>query len=201
MVHTGRTWWWRTAAVVAVLAAALWVTRVHWLRGIGEFLVRAEAPNTADVVIVLAGDGYGHRLMHGVGLVRQGYAPLAIVDGPRAAYGNSEADLAVAWAAAQGVPREILSPLRMGARSTVVEVLTLNRELERRKVKKALVVTSNFHTRRARAVFERYGLKGVQFTMVAARDEDFDPQNWWRSRDAKKVVLLEYAKLVNWWVE
>lgn len=187
--------------VAAALVTAIWAGRGWWLRGIGEFLVRGEEPQRADLVVVLAGDGYGHRLMKAVELVRGGYAPLVLVDGPRISYGSHESDLAVAWAAKQGVPREILAPLPMRARSTVVEVQALNPELERRGVKKALIVTSNFHTRRARAVFNQFGLKSIQYTVIAARDEDFDPADWWRSREAKKTVLLEYAKLLNWWLE
>ncbi len=83
----------------------------------------------------------------------------------------------------------------------MTEVKALNTELERRGVKKALIVTSNFHTRRARAVFNYFGLKGTQYILIASRDEDFDPANWWQSREAKKTLLLEYAKLVNWWLE
>jgi len=192
---------WRKWVVAAALVAVIWAGRGWWLRGIGDFLVESDEPQRADIVVVLAGDGYGHRLMKGVELVRQGYAPLVLVDGPRGAYGYNEGELAVGWAVKQGVPREILAPLPMRARSTVREVQALNVELERRGVRKALVVTSNFHTRRARRVFNRFGLQSIQYTMIAARDEDFDPADWWQSRDAKKTVLMEYAKLINWWLE
>jgi len=195
-----RSGWWKWVLLV-VLAGGVWVSRSWWLTGVGEFLVRGQEPRQADVVIVLAGDGYGHRLLKGAELVRGGYAPLLLVDGPYLAYGVSEADLAGAWGVRQGVPREIMALLPMRVRSTVEEVQFLNQELGRRGVKRALVVTSNFHTRRARAVLERFGLKDVEYTVVAARDEDFDPKDWWRSRNAKKVLFLEYAKLVNWWLE
>jgi uncharacterized SAM-binding protein YcdF (DUF218 family) len=192
---------WRRWAALAALAAGVWLSRAYWLRGIGEFLVRAEAPQRADVVVVLAGDGNGLRLLRALELVRQGYAPLILITGPYAPYGYNEAEMAIAWATRRGTPQEILVPVRMRARSTVAEVQNLNPELERRGVKKAIVVTSSFHTRRARAVLNRFGLPGVQFLVIAAPDEDFDPKDWWHSRDAKKVVLLEYAKLVNWWIE
>jgi uncharacterized SAM-binding protein YcdF (DUF218 family) len=196
-----RRWRWRRWAALAALAAGVWLSRGYWLRGIGEFLVRAEKPQRADVVVVLAGDGNGLRLLRALELVREGYAPLILIDGPYAAYGYNEAEMAISWAIRQGTPKEILVPVRMRARSTVAEVRNLNPELERRGVKKAIVVTSNFHTRRARAVLNRYGLRGIQFTVVEAPDEDFNPKDWWHSREAKKVVLLEYAKLVNWWLE
>lgn len=192
---------WRKWVVAAALVAVIWASRGWWLRGIGDFLVESEEPQRADIVVVLAGDGYGHRLLKGVELVRGGYAPLVLLDGPLTAYGYNEGELAAGWAVKQGVPQEILATLPIRARSTVTEVEALNAELERRGVKKALVVTSNFHTRRARAVLNRFGLKSIQYIVIAARDEDFDPADWWQSRDAKKTVLLEYAKLANWWLE
>jgi uncharacterized SAM-binding protein YcdF (DUF218 family) len=192
---------WRLVAAAAVLVAGVWFSRAWWLRETGEFLVKSEAPQKADVVVVLAGDGYGHRLLRAVELVRQGHAPIIVVDGPYTAYEHNEAELAVNWAVRRGVPREILHPLPMPVRSTVDEVKRLNGELERRGVKKALVVTSNYHTRRVRAVLNRFGLKSIQYRVISAPDEFFDPQNWWESRDAKKTVLLEYSKLMNWWLE
>jgi uncharacterized SAM-binding protein YcdF (DUF218 family) len=200
-VKQARRFRWRRWAAVAALGALVWLGRTWWLRGMGEFLVRGEAPQKSDVAVVLAGDGYGHRLMRAVDLVRQGYAPIILVDGPLVAYGHNEAEMAIEWAIRQGVPREILAPAPMRARSTVAEVCNLNEELGRRGVKRALIVTSNFHTRRARQVFHRYGRKDIQYIVVASPDEDFDPADWWRSRDAKKVLLLEYAKLLNWWLE
>jgi uncharacterized SAM-binding protein YcdF (DUF218 family) len=196
-----RRWRWRRWVALLALAAAVWLSRAYWLRGIGEFLVRAEEPQRADAIAVLAGDGNGLRLLKALDLVRQGFAPLILITGPYAAYGNNEADMAIDWAVRRGASKEILAPVRMRARSTVAEVQNLNPELGRRGLKKVVVVTSNFHTRRARAVLNRYGLPGVQFIVVASPDEDFDPKDWWHSREAKKVVLLEYAKLVNWWIE
>lgn len=192
---------WRKWVVAAALMAVIWASRGWWLRGIGDFLVKSEEPQRADIVVVLAGDGYGHRLMKAVELVRRGYAPLVILDGPQVAYGHNEGEMAAGWAMKQGVPREILAPLPMRSRSTVAEVQALNVELERRGVKKALIVTSNFHTRRARAVFNHFGPRSIQYIVIASPDEDFDPADWWQSRDAKKTVLTEYAKLVNWWLE
>ncbi|HEV2112670.1 MAG TPA: hypothetical protein VGR50_00900, partial [Terriglobales bacterium] len=57
-----------------------------------------------------------------------------------------------------------------------------------------------YHTRRARSVFRRYASRDIQYLFVAAPDEDFTPEDWWHSRDAEKVVFLEYAKLFDWWL-
>jgi uncharacterized SAM-binding protein YcdF (DUF218 family) len=198
-----RTRWSRLARgllVLATLALAVYLSRPLWLTAIGSFLVQEDPLEKADVAIVLAGDGYGHRLMKAVELVRLGYAKQVLVDGPFTAYGYDEAEMAVGYAIKQGVPREILVPVSMRVRSTVAEAGAIDAELRKRGLASALVVTSNFHTRRARAVFRKYGSPGIRYAVIAARDEDFAPENWWQSRDAQKVLFFEYAKLVAWWL-
>ncbi len=191
---------WGKWLLVPVLAAALYGGRHVWLREMGEFLVKADPPQPADIVVVLAGDGYGHRIMKGVELAQQGYVKLVLVDGPVGAYDFNEADLAIQFATRRGAPKELLVPFPMKARSTMAEAQIVDRELRRRQVHKALIVTSTYHTRRTRSVFRRYGSPGIQYVVVAAPDQDFEPQGWWLSRDAEKLVFLEYVKLFNWWL-
>ena len=180
--------------------AALYLSRAIWLRQMGEFLVRADAPRPAEVAVVLAGDGYGHRILKAIEFYRQGYVKQVIVDGPKGWYGFDEADLAIRFAVDRGAPREIFVPLTMKSRSTLAEARAVDAELRKRNVHKALIVTSNFHTRRSRAIFRREGSKDIQYLVVSAPDEDFAPEDWWRSRDAQKVLFMEYVKLVNWWL-
>ncbi|HYM11231.1 MAG TPA: YdcF family protein [Bryobacterales bacterium] len=186
--------------LAVALVAALYLGRTLWLRGIGEFLVRAEPPQAADLGVVLAGDGYGHRILKGVELVRQGYVRQLLVDGPRGMYGFDESQLAIHYAVDEGAPPGIFIPFPIQARSTVAEARMVDAELRKRGVHKALIITSNFHTRRAGSVFRHFGSAGIQYIVVAAPDEDFAPGDWWRSREAQKVVFFEYAKLFHWWL-
>jgi len=57
--------------------------------------------------------------------------------------------------------------------------------------KKVLLVTSNYHTRRADYIFERTLPRGTELRVIAARDMDYDPDNWWRSRMGVKIFLHE----------
>src|SRR5712692_6005668 len=191
----------RWVILLLVLVAAIYASRSFWLRQMGLFLVSAEAPEPAEIAVVLAGDAYGHRIIKAVDLVRQGYVKEVLVDGPRGYYDFDESKLAIQFAVDRGAPREIFTPLRMRARSTVTEVKTVDAELQKRRIRKALVVTSNFHTRRARSVFRRFGSPNIRYVMVEAPDEDFRPEDWWRTRDAQKVFVIEYLKLLDWWWE
>jgi hypothetical protein len=35
--------------------------------------------------------------------------------------------------------------------------------------------------------------------VIAARDEFFDPDNWWHNREARKVFVLEWLKTIASW--
>ena len=84
---------WLAALVIAlaiVVATAPW-----WLGASGRFLVKADGPAPADMVVVLAGDFSGNRILTAGDLVRRGLAPHALVSGPSGAYGMHESDLAI----------------------------------------------------------------------------------------------------------
>lgn len=190
---------WRVLLALAVLAGLLYAGRPWWLRAVGRFLIQEDAPEKADLAVVLAGDGYGRRVLKGVELAQQGYVARLLVDGPAGYYDSNEADLAIQFAVNRGARPDIMIPLHMRATSTVDEARIVDRELRQRRAAKALVITSNYHTRRARAVFRKYGSPGIEYRFVASPDEYFNPDDWWRSREAEKILLIEYLKLLAWW--
>jgi uncharacterized SAM-binding protein YcdF (DUF218 family) len=62
-----------------------------------------------------------------------------------------------------------------------------------------LLVTSNYHTRRAANLF-RAAAPDLTFIPIAAPDQDFSPDSWWRSRQGQKTFLMEWEKTVAVWV-
>jgi uncharacterized SAM-binding protein YcdF (DUF218 family) len=188
----------RWLAAVAVLALILFVTRSLWLAALGGLLVESQEPFQAEMVVVLAGDQTGHRILKGGELIRQGYAPKALMSGPKCCYDRSESDLAISFAVQHGYPLDWFIPLPNSARSTVEEARVIMAELERRHVRRFLLVTSNFHTRRAASVYRRLASPG-SFRVVAAFNPDFSPGGWWHSREGRKEFLLEWLKTVAYW--
>jgi uncharacterized SAM-binding protein YcdF (DUF218 family) len=187
-------------AAAALLLAAAVAGHSLWLGAIGRFLVRAEAPQTADAVLVLAGDGYGHRILRGAELVRQGFAPRAFVSGPLGFYGSHECDLAIPFAVARGYPESYFVPLANQARSTREEARLTVPELRRRGVRKLLLVTSDYHTRRAGTIFRNLA-SGMTIVVAASTDNDFDAGRWWTTREGRKCVFFELTKTVAEWFE
>lgn len=89
----------------------------------------------------------------------------------------------------------------MEADSTIEEAQIVDDELTRQGVSKALVVTSDFHTRRSRSLFAARGSGKVKYVFVASPYPEFDPEAWWHSRQGTKTLFLEYLKTVYTWFE
>lgn len=183
-------------AAPVVLLAAIVAFYPYLLRAAGRFLNSSEPPAPADAVVVLAGDAHGNRIMKGCDLVRQGYAPIALVSGPSGNYGYHESELAIAFAVKQGCRPEWFAAVPNQCKSTRDEAVMFNSELRRRGVRQYLLVTSTYHTRRAGRLF-RTEIPGLGVRVVAARDVEFDPDTWWHSREARKIFVFEWIKTVT----
>jgi len=176
---------------LAGLLILIFLTRSLWLPAFGYALVHDEAPAKADIAVVLAGDFYGHRI------VKAG--ELVLVSGPAGAYGLHECDLAIPFAVRQGFPAEWFIAFPNHAHSTREEAVAILEELQRRNVKSFLLVTSDYHTARARRIFlsaERTSGFVPQIRTVASRDEFFAPDSWWRNRESQKTAFFEWTKTV-----
>jgi uncharacterized SAM-binding protein YcdF (DUF218 family) len=180
----------------AVLVAAVFHTRV--LAGLAGYLEQDSAPAKADLAYVLAGDGSGHRIFKAGDLVRQGYAPEALIGGPAGTYGFYECDLAIPFAVKAGYPASYFERFPMGAHSTREEAQAVVAEFRRRGVKRVLLVTSNYHTRRSGGIFRAVAPE-IEFIVVGAPDEHFTARGWWHDREAEKTFVIEWLKTVAGW--
>jgi uncharacterized SAM-binding protein YcdF (DUF218 family) len=161
-------------------------------------LIREDRPAPADAIVVLAGDGFGNRILKAAELVRNGYAPLVLVSGPEGLYGFNEAELAIPYAERAGYPASWFLPVPHSYTSTSGEAQALAPELRRRGVRTCLLVTSDYHTRRAGRIF-RAAAPEIRFYVIAAPYPNFHPDSWWRSREGLKIVFLEWEKTIASW--
>ena len=190
----------RTAALAAVAAlAAAVLLHAPILTAAASYLVSEDGPSRADAVLVLAGDGYGHRILTGAELARQGYAPKVYVSGPAGMYGRHECDLAIPFAVAQGYRESSFVHAENNARSTREEAAAVIGMLRRAGARTILLVTSDYHTRRAGRTFRR-AAPDLRFLVVAAPDEYFHANSWWRIREGQKTFLFEWEKTVAAWL-
>jgi uncharacterized SAM-binding protein YcdF (DUF218 family) len=188
--------WFLLAVVLILLAVA---TRGLWLSALGGYLIRDEAPAQADIIVVLAGDYFGNRILTAGDLVRRGLAPKALVSGPGDVYGVHESDLAVAFAVRHGFPESYFVPFPNDSKSTAAEADAVIPELRKLHAHQIEIVTSNFHTRRAGNIY-RSRAGDLEFHLVAAPDPYFSADGWWKNREGRKTFLVEWEKTVATWL-
>lgn len=177
--------------VVAVFAVRWQAT----LTGLGSFLVDSQPPQRADLIVVLGGDFWGPRVLTGAELARLGYAPIAVFSGPPY-YGQSQGELAVDFLVKNGYPREILEVFANQAHSTIAEANVLRGELARRRVKRVLLVTSSYHSRRATIVLTLF-CPGVEFISIPASDPHYQAAGWWNDQSSRHLFFSEWTKIAG----
>jgi uncharacterized SAM-binding protein YcdF (DUF218 family) len=96
----------------------------------------------------------------------------------------------------RGVPKERIVPFPQDADDTREEAEALKTLVAQKGWKSVIIVTSNYHTRRARYIFRKVFPSDVKIAMASARDADFDPSNWYQHRRAVKRFQHEVLGLL-----
>ena len=184
--------------LVAGLVLIAIVLHAQILGALGALLVQEGPPQKADAALVLAGDSGGYRILTAAQLVRDGFVPKVLVSGPDGNYGLHECDLAIPFAVKHGYLESYFVHVEHSARSTVAEAQAVLPVIRRMGLKRIIVVTSNFHTRRAGSIFRKLA-QVLIILVVAAPDENFTPDGWWHNREGQKTFLVEWEKtFANW---
>jgi hypothetical protein len=147
--------------------------------------------------VVLAGESEV-RPARGADLLSRGYAPIMILNVPdvEKVYGWSQPELASRFI--QHLPHaERIRICPILGRSTKTESSDVRSCLQGVPGKRILLVTSDFHTRRALSIFSKQD-PNHSYTIAAA----FDPRefgvDWWQRRQWAKTNFYEWIRLL-WW--
>ena len=99
-----------------------------------------------------------------------------------------------------GVPMESIVKFPQRAANTREEAEALKGLVANRGWRRVLIVTSNYHTRRTRFIFDRVFPSNVTVRVSAAHDSEFDPAHWWEARLGVKLFSGELVGyVVAWW--
>jgi uncharacterized SAM-binding protein YcdF (DUF218 family) len=181
----------------AGLAVCLIVLILLGLRHAGPALV-VNQPQRSEVILLLAGDENDTRYWKGIELLRAGYAPRMLVDAHTdgISYGRTPAEMTEEFIrrSAGGLPVHVC-PSR--GTSTLQELRSAAVCLQPIAPHKILLVTSDYHTRRALAIARRV-YPGYSWSVAAANSGLLSTPRWWTDRQTAKDVLLEWQKMV-WW--
>jgi DUF218 domain len=188
MVRRSRTLWMFVGLALAGLA-------LLFAGNAGRMLV-VDDPQSADVIVVLAGET-DYRPKLGLKLLDQGYGKKLIIDVPGAQeiYQYTQVQLA----------QNYFGSLPEAKSITICSIRGLSTKDESRDVEKCLgpgerrilIVTSDYHTRRALGIFQ-YELRDRTFSVAAAHDAQEYGVDWWRHREWAKTCFDEWLKLL-WW--
>jgi uncharacterized SAM-binding protein YcdF (DUF218 family) len=186
---------------ILIFFLALYLVRHPVFRLMAESWVIEDPLDKADVLIVLRGDNfYADRATRAAELFREGKAPLVVASGTRLRPIAGTAELTEHDLVERGVPKDKILRFPHDADSTKEEAEALAKLAKTKKWHKAIVVTSNYHTRRARYIFRRVFPRDIEIRVASARDGDFDPENWWEKRKSTKLFVREIAGMVvNIW--
>lgn len=181
--------------VVALLAGALFVAYRPILTAVGRFLIVQDPLDRADVIVVLSGGHRDERVRQAAELYHKRYARLVLLSGGEEMVGISIPEIQRRQALGYGIPGSGLL-FETGSTSTAEQARYLRPILEGRGVKRAIVVTSSFHTRRTRYLFRKlFSGSPVEIRVYPVQQDVFSPDEWWtRDKDTEELVL-EYLKL------
>ncbi len=179
---------------LVILCAFLYLVRRPILRFVGESWIVEDADSKADALIVLSDDNfYADRATRAAELFREGKAPIVVASGRRLRPMAGIAELMEHDLVERGVPKDKIVRLAHDADNTQEEAEALTKLAAQRKWHSVIVVTSNYHTRRARYIFRRVFPQGIEVRVASAHDGDFDPQHWWEKRKSVKRLTREFA--------
>ncbi|MEK6238626.1 MAG: YdcF family protein [Planctomycetales bacterium] len=191
----------RLGAVLA-LAGGFYVFHGSLLPPVARWLNVGEAPRETDYVLPLAG-GYDTRPFVAAALMKAGYSSQALVTRvvPSSAqregkYPHSH-EIVQGVLLARGVDPESVEVLEGLCATTFDEARAVRKKLTAEPKVTVTVVTTAYHTRRARLVFRSVlGKDADRVFFVAAPHDGFDDANWWRSKSGFVTHAKEYSKYV-----
>jgi hypothetical protein len=160
-----------------------------------RFLV-VDDPQKSDVIVVLAGETIV-RPEHGLELLRQGMAQRLFFDAETGRIFNTHlTDIAQKFVEDQPDAAK-LAVCGIAGHSTIAETVDIERCIAPFHPQRVLLVTSDYHTRRALSIMS-HRLPQYQWSVGAARNPAQFGLAWWTDREWAKCTFDEWTKLI-WW--
>jgi uncharacterized SAM-binding protein YcdF (DUF218 family) len=182
---------------LAVFVLFLCLIRHPLLRLAGGFWVVDDGPQHADAIVMLSDDNYqAERAAHAAELYKDGWAPRVVASGRLLRPYAGIAELEEHDLKDRGVPAGAIVKFPQNGRNTREECAAIGAFVSSRGWKRILLVTSNYHTRRAKYICSRVFPPGMILRVSPARDSDYDPANWWKTRQGTKMLFNESVGLV-----
>lgn len=194
---------WRGALLLLVVVAALcigaWTSREWLLRSAADLWIVADPVGPADAVAVFGG-GIADRPFAAAQYYRQGLVKKVLVsnarESPPETLGIVISDVAATEAVLQklGTPPTAIDTFGNALANTHQEVLALHAWAERHNLRRIIVPTEIFSTRRVRWMLHRVFGGGYVVRVVALDPPQYRQDDWWRHEDGIVAFNNEIIK-------
>ncbi|MEM7655496.1 MAG: YdcF family protein [Bacteroidota bacterium] len=195
-----------TLATTLVLVAILFALRVPILKGIGYALIHDDPAVEVDAAFVLSSNAY-ERSRTAADLYHRNLFPTVITLGEGVnqslkAMGieTTEAEVSRTALLSFGVDTAAIRTINR-ATSTYEESEEILGYADREDYQHIMIISSKFHTKRVKKVFEeKFKARGIEVLVKGADPLNYEIDRWWESEEALIFVNNEYIKrLYYWW--
>jgi uncharacterized SAM-binding protein YcdF (DUF218 family) len=192
---------------ILVLIPTAYFSYAFILRSLANVLIVSEEPIPSDAIAVLAGDP--GRAVEAADLVKRRVAPYVLLttENPPAVYEKARKDGIqlvlnhenyLRLLQGYGVPAVDIFRVESYIGDTFDEVRRVGEFASEKGWTRLTIVTSNYHTRRARMV-ARYLLQpNMRVAVVASHYDNFKPEAWWTSQAQMRTFAIELEKLITY---
>ena len=195
-------------AVLLVLLLLLYMMRSSIMVGMANFLIDEDEPENCEVLFVLGGNSKD-RGIEAARLYKTGFIKKVVCIGENVptifeAMGMNdlmESEVSKVAVLRNGVDSAAVELLPKGT-STLEEARVIAAYCEERAIEKAMIVSTRFHTRRVRNVFE-HAFEGVdtKLVVVGVSSSLYDEELWWQSEEGMIALNNEYMKTLYYFIK
>jgi uncharacterized SAM-binding protein YcdF (DUF218 family) len=194
--------WFKALAGMLLFFLLLFLFRVQIFKGLGNYLIYENELDTAGVVFVLSGSPFD-RGNEAAKVFKNGFANRIICTGELVPHNFKvlglaypECRLTAVQIVNSGIDSAHVTTIPKGT-STKEEAEVILAYCLDQNIKKCMVLSSKFHTRRIKKTFKsKFGNKGIEVIIHGAPSSQYEESKWWQSEYGLLAVNNEYVKLI-----
>jgi len=196
---------------IILICAVAYLAHPVLLRSMGGYLIVEDPLERASAIVVLSSE-LPYRALEAARLYKDGWAPKVILTRPhRKRHSSILESLGIHRMEVHELHYEVLLRSEVeveaivvideGVGNTLSELKTVLRALSPSIDTTLIIVTSHYHSRRTRNIWD-YLTDGNVRGIIRWTTEDslFDAERWWKNRNSIELLVHEYGGLVNYWL-
>lgn len=200
-VFPARPFWQKFLLVFLLFIAICYFCRLPILRAMGNYLDVGVEPQKVEALYILGGSPHDRGLA-AIEVYKDSLCDMFVctggnVHGTLIAYGvdMKESELSARFLMNQGLPA---SKVRMlsSSTSTFEESIEILDDCKSNGYQKIAVISSAYHTRRVRWIFNRkFENSGIEVLVYSAPPTNYNPDEWWKSENGMLFFFNEIVKI------